>query len=203
MDSINETIDLFISYGLLFKVNNANKDFTLFYAKEGKISELPLAIFVNHKTNSGAELIAGSLQYHKRAIVYGEKTFGNATIYLTHNFANNESYVMEIFNSLYNLPSGKTFQSVGIKPDIQISSEFDGGFSNSKKEDLFINHYPTLKDEEDKASHLPLKEIQDWVKEYGKANDEIKKRRKDPIRPDYFLFRAVDAFNGYLETQSK
>ena len=40
----------------------------------------PLAVLVNHKTASGAEIVAGTLQDHDRALIVGEPTFGQSLV---------------------------------------------------------------------------------------------------------------------------
>lgn len=202
MDSIAETINLFMKKGLLFSIQNGKGEVTERYAKANEPIELPVAILVDRYTSSGGEVIAGSLQFHKRAIVIGERTSGNAALVSTFHFSNNENYGMEILDSLYFLPSKKSFQEKGIIPDIQFTSEFDGGNLFFKKENYDLNHFPFVEEAENKNSQFPIGEIQSWVKENGKANVEIERRKNDPIRPDVFLFHAVDAFNGYLQTHT-
>lgn len=200
LDSISETIDLLIAEGILFSVKNGKGEVSDIYAKGNQTIELPLAILVDRRTSSGGEVIAGSLQYHKRAIVLGERTSGNAGLVSKFDFSKNKSYGMQILDSLYVLPSKNSFHKRGIKPDILISSEVDGSFPFLRKEDLNRKPSPIGEVEDDKDSYFPIKEIQTWVNVNGKANVEMERRKNDPIRPDYFLFRAVDAFNGYLQT---
>jgi C-terminal peptidase prc len=40
----------------------------------------PLSVSVNHRTASTAEMVVAALQFHKRAVVVGERTYGKATV---------------------------------------------------------------------------------------------------------------------------
>ncbi|TGL99778.1 PDZ domain-containing protein [Leptospira jelokensis] len=200
IESIADTLDLFIKDALLFRVKNERGEVADRFAKGNEPIELPLAILVDRNTSSGGEVIAGSLQYHKRAIVMGERTSGNAALVSTFDFSNNQSYGMEILDSLYYFPSEISFHEIGILPDIQITSEFGGSNLLIRKEEIDRNHSSFAEMEESRNSQIPLEEIQAWVKVNGKANVEIERRKNDPIRSDDFLFHAVDAFNGYLLT---
>jgi C-terminal peptidase prc len=199
LDLAITTIDLFVSKGVLIKTVSYDQVPIETFAKQADISDLPLAILVNAKTASGAELVAGSIQDHGRGIVLGERTFGNGSVQKLINLPDNDDYILKITNSRFFLPYGNTPQVHGLRPDILISSEKDGSFPYSLREENKWKHLPEIPFKEKVKTPIDVVKIQNWVEKNGIANQEIDKQKSSPIRPDYFLYRAIDSFNGYLE----
>lgn len=202
LDLAIDTIALFVRKGLLLRTINANREPDEWFATKADISDLPLAVFVNGHTASGAELVAGSLQDNKRGIVMGERTFGNGSIQKLLDFPDNSDYILKITNGRFFLPSGNTPQVHGLRPDILVSSEKDGSFPYVFREEDKWKHLPEIPFIENPNPRFKINEIQNWVQKNGKAKVEIEKRKNDPIQPDYFLYRALDSFNGYLEIEA-
>lgn len=201
LDLVIDTIDLFVKKGLLVHVVNSKYSPDDFFAKTQDITDLPMAVLVNSQTASGAELVAGSLQDHKRAIILGNRTFGNGSIQKILDIAGNNDYILKITSGRFFLPSENTTQVHGLKPDIQISGEEDGSFPYSFREEDKWRHLPQIPYKEKARPNFNIEKIQQWVSKNGKAKAEIEKRKNNQIKPDYFLYRAIDAFNGYLKVE--
>ena len=75
---------------------------------EAKPYEFPLAILVNEKTASSAEIITGALQDHDRALVIGVPTFGKGLVQSV--FSLPEGAGAAITTSFYFTPSGRSIQ---------------------------------------------------------------------------------------------
>ena len=74
--------DLFLSPGekivsLRGRIPEANRDYTDSTAQ--KWPKLPLTILVDEKSASAAEIVAGALQDHDRAVIVGESTYGKGS----------------------------------------------------------------------------------------------------------------------------
>jgi len=82
-------------------------------------TKTPLVVLVNDGSASASEIVSGSLQDHKRAIIVGEKTFGKGSVQVVMPVGNSESLRLTI--ARYYLPSGRTIQAVGVTPDIEVS----------------------------------------------------------------------------------
>jgi len=82
---------------------------------------LPLAVLIDGGTASGAEIIAGALQDRQRAAVVGMTSFGNGTIQTViplHGYADG---AVKLTTSRSYTPSGRSFQALGIVPDIAVA----------------------------------------------------------------------------------
>ena len=79
---------------------------------------LPLAVLVGHETSSGAEFLTASLQEGRHARVIGARTFGKWSVQLLNDLPN--GYAYKFTTSLFFTPSGKTFDGVGITPDVEV-----------------------------------------------------------------------------------
>jgi len=72
--------DLFVEHGRIVTVKG-RKGETVYEAKpEDTFTGFPMALLVNRKTASAAEIVAACLQDHQRALVVGERTFGQGIV---------------------------------------------------------------------------------------------------------------------------
>jgi carboxyl-terminal processing protease len=82
--------------------------------------DLPLAVLVNGGTASAAEIVAGALQDHKRAVVIGETTFGKASVQSVIRTKSDPEAAIRLTTARYHTPSGKQIHQKGIEPDIRV-----------------------------------------------------------------------------------
>jgi len=100
-----------------------------FFAKMGdQIRGKPLLVLINNGSASAAEIVAGALQDHKRAILLGEKTYGKGSVQSIIPLENKGAIRLTI--SKYYLPSGESISEIGVSPDI---------FVEEKGEEFAIN----------------------------------------------------------------
>jgi carboxyl-terminal processing protease len=74
----------------------------------GGWDNLKIALLVNHGTASSAELIAGALQDHDRAVVLGTPTFGKGVLQTTYPLG--EEVAIKLTTARWYTPSGRTVQ---------------------------------------------------------------------------------------------
>src|SRR5262249_40844318 len=80
LDGAVAIADLFVESGRILTVKG-RKGETVYDAKpKGTFSGFPMALLVNHNTASAGEIVAACLQDHQRAIVVGERTYGQGIV---------------------------------------------------------------------------------------------------------------------------
>jgi len=79
---------------------------------------VPLVVLVNGGSASASEIVSGALQDHKRGIIVGQNTFGKGSVQVVLPITEDEAIKLTI--ARYYLPSGRTIQAVGVKPDINV-----------------------------------------------------------------------------------
>jgi len=83
--------------------------------------EFDVAILVNHRTASSAEVLAGALQDHQKAFVVGTRTFGKGVFEKTFKL-DNDFHVKFITGAMYS-PKGVSWQGQGVTPDFLIKQD--------------------------------------------------------------------------------
>lgn len=88
------------------RARGATKQF--FDAARQTWPELPIVVLVNEGTASAAEIIAGALQDHDRAVVVGTPTFGKGLVQTL--FPLGEGVALKLTTARWFTPSGRTIQ---------------------------------------------------------------------------------------------
>jgi carboxyl-terminal processing protease len=78
----------------------------------------PIVVLVNGDTASAAEIVSGSLQDNKRAVILGEKTFGTGTTLL--EFPLSDGSAILLGTSEWLTPDGHFIRDLGLSPNIQV-----------------------------------------------------------------------------------
>jgi carboxyl-terminal processing protease len=100
--------DLFVESGPIVSVRGRSGEARVFNAKaEGTFSGFPMAVLVDRNTASAGEIIAACLQDHHRAIVVGERTFGQALVKNIIPLQDGRS-ALKLATAAYYRPNGKT-----------------------------------------------------------------------------------------------
>ena len=109
-----------------------------FFAKKGDgINGKPIIVIINNGSASAAEILAGALKDHKRAIILGENTYGKGSVQSIIPLENGGG--MRLTISKYYLPSGKSISEVGITPDIFVE-EIGDDFQVNTETDNQLNY---------------------------------------------------------------
>ncbi|KAJ4775614.1 Carboxyl-terminal-processing protease [Rhynchospora pubera] len=75
----------------------------------------PLVVLVNKGTASASEILAGALKDNKRAVLYGEPTFGKGKIQSVFELSDGSGLAVTV--ARYETPAHTDIDKVGIKPD--------------------------------------------------------------------------------------
>jgi carboxyl-terminal processing protease len=126
----------------------------------------PIVVLVNEGSASAAEIVAGALQDHKRAVVVGVKTFGKGSVQTVMPLRNGAA--LRLTTAIYYTPSGRSIQAKGIEPDIVVErvipARVEGDIDGSKaiREEDLQNHMDG--DEEELSDSKPDSEQQSTIK---------------------------------------
>jgi len=83
----------------------------------------PIAVLVDHDTASSAELVAAALQELRHATVVGSKTKGKWTVQRVDDLPN--GYAIKYTMALFASPAGRSFEGVGMAPDVEVDQADD------------------------------------------------------------------------------
>jgi carboxyl-terminal processing protease len=79
----------------------------------------PLVVLVDGNTASAAEIVAGSLQVHRRAKLVGTKTFGKGSVQQDFTLKNGSDLHLTV--ERWYLPNGQTIDHKGLEPDLTVA----------------------------------------------------------------------------------
>ena len=129
---------LFIEKGAVVQKRDAFGDITILRDKDPRIAyEGPLTVIVEPGSASASEIVAGSLQDYRRALIVGTgNTFGKGTVQIVSAVDRNDDSLgsYKLTNALYFLPSGRSPQLTGITPDVLLP--------NHNANTRGMGHYP-------------------------------------------------------------
>jgi len=130
LDSAREVADKFLDDGLIVRTNGRRTDEKQWFAmREGTYPRFPMAVLVNGSTASAAEIVAGALRDHRRAVVIGERTYGKGSVQEVVEL-NHGNGAIKLTTAYYYLPGGqciqRTAQSVktgtwGVEPNLVVN----------------------------------------------------------------------------------
>ena len=78
----------------------------------------PMVVLVNGYTAAAAEIVAGALRDHKRALIVGTRTFGKGSVQNVIELP--DASALKLTVARYYTPSGRSIQAEGIEPDVAI-----------------------------------------------------------------------------------
>ena len=185
--------DIFLERGEIVSTRGRDKkDIRRYRAKKSdRTNGKPLVVIIDGGSASASEIVAGSLQDHKRAIIIGTQSFGKGSVQTIIPFqvSNSDNLTgIRLTTARYYTPSGESIQGKGIVPDIIIEQgEFESfDYKRFSESDL--------KDSLDKNNEEDVEE---------NADNELSEFEKR-LEIDYQLRRAFDLVQGvslFNETQ--
>ena len=123
LNSCVEIADLLLNDGVIVstrgRFDRANE---VFYAREGTITDLPMAVLINEGSASASEILAGALKDHGRAVIVGKQSFGKGSVQTLFYLSDSSGVFVTI--AKYYTPAGTVIDKVGLSPDIEVEGEF-------------------------------------------------------------------------------
>jgi carboxyl-terminal processing protease len=164
---------------------------TLYTEKQPVIPETtPLLLLVNGGSASSSEIVTGALQFYRRALVVGEKTYGKGSVQTIIPLTRPAGAALRLTTALYYTPANVTIDSVGILPDVEVTMTMDqqralysqmlDSYQQDPERRNEQNHGRVTGDtKEGVAQDLVLERAVEVVREQAVWSDMLRKYHKD------------------------
>lgn len=196
LDEAVEAANLFIDGGVIVSTIGRNKEEKdVKYAKSGIARlDFPMVALVNGSSASAAEILAGALKDHKRALIAGQRTFGKGSVQTVIPLA--EDVGLKLTIARYYTPSGVSIQAKGIEPDIYIDDIDPDTVKRIRKNAKTMS-------EADLKNHIADSEEEKRAKAEAQEDEKAQEAKDTPPRQldpkdDYQVQQALN----YLKTMN-
>ncbi|HKH29070.1 MAG TPA: S41 family peptidase [Sphingomicrobium sp.] len=132
LDQAIDVSDAFLERGeIVSQRGRAKDDIERYYATPGDMAHgLPVVVLIDPGSASAAEIVAGALQDHHRALILGERSFGKGSVQTVQIMGPKSA--LRLTTARYYTPSGRSVQAGGIDPDISVPQLTDPDFKDRK-----------------------------------------------------------------------
>ncbi len=147
--------NLFVSHGTLLTTRGRGDKTLETYAasRRGTIDEVPVVVLIDGASASAAEIVAGALQDHGRALIVGLRSFGKGSVQSLIDLGG--GYGLKLTVARYFTPRGRSIQAEGVMPDVVVESRLP---PNPDPDTLLLSKMPS---EKDLPGHLAAKTDKD------------------------------------------
>jgi len=180
LDQAVAVSDLFLSEGLIVYTEGreAGSQIQFRAQKEGTQPDYPIVVLINGGSASAAEIVAGALQDHGRAVLIGEQSFGKGSVQSVIPMGDHSG--LRLTTARYFTPAGISIQARGIAPDILVA--------------------PQLRQARHDNPHLREKDLENHFQPLGKQDSAEPPSQQELLdedeKNDYQLMRALDLLKG-------
>ncbi len=118
-----EAAELFLGIGEVVMVRNrANEILEKYVSRKSLSKNAPrLVVLINRYSASAAEILSGAIKDRKAGYLIGETSFGKGVVQSV--FKVNSDLFVKMTTAHYFTPSNKSFDGVGVKPDLEVPQE--------------------------------------------------------------------------------
>lgn len=176
-------VDLLIESGLIVSTvgRDQDKPEREFAHKNNSYTHFPIIVLINEGTASAAEIVAGALQDHERALILGTPSFGKGSVQTLIALPNGSGLKLTI--ATYYTPKDRSIQAKGIQPDIVIAKKFNKKRLRGKKES-------------DLERHITSQDLSDFFSKSGGILNNVKNWPKN-LSGDYQIITAFTYLRGW------
>jgi len=123
LESAVEVADQLLEQGVIVTANGRTPAarFSMTATPGELLTGVPVVVLVNGATASAAEILAGALQDHHRALLLGGRTYGKGSVQTVMPLSSGRA--IKLTTSRYFTPSGRSIQGRGIEPDELLDSQ--------------------------------------------------------------------------------
>jgi carboxyl-terminal processing protease len=114
--------DLFVNSGTLVTTRGRDREIiqTFKANQRATATRVPMVVLIDGSSASAAEIVAGALQDHGRALLVGTRSFGKGSVQSIIDLG--DGFGLKLTVARYFTPSGRSIQVEGVVPDVEIAS---------------------------------------------------------------------------------
>jgi carboxyl-terminal processing protease len=117
LDEAVGTASVFINRGKIVSWSGLNVGRHVRVASHDALPPMPLAVLVDRRTASAAEIVAAAIQDHRRGAIVGTRTFGKGSLQSVEPLENGAALKLTIAE--YRTPDGHDLHGRGVVPNIR------------------------------------------------------------------------------------
>ena len=157
LDQAVKVSNLFIDKGLIVYTDGRVKDQRMEFraSPAGTHYNFKMALLINEGSAGSSEIVAGALQDHDRALIFGAKAFGKASVQTIIPLEYGSG--IRLSTAQYFSPKGRAIDKIGIQPDVDLKAEIAAEESASTASKFSTSKF-------DPSSDIVLRKALDWVK---------------------------------------
>jgi carboxyl-terminal processing protease len=198
LDEAVSVCEYFLDHGVIVSTKGKKEEDNIVFSA-GRFVEkapaIPMVVLINSGSASAAEIVAGALQDHGRAILVGTTTVGKGIVQTFTQI--NKRAAVKFTTAKYYTPNGRSINGIGIEPDVFIE--------NAKVEYAEKEEKSAAFSESSIKSYLQKynKEVKPDAKSVDSAERIEDHKMSEKYKKDYQYARAYDLIRGLIIKEKK
>lgn len=173
LDQAVNVTNYFLESGLIVYTEGREPGSQVQFAAQQRGTEpnYPLIVLINGGSASAAEIVAGALKDHGRALLLGTKSFGKGSVQTI--LPLRDDYGLRLTTARYFTPNGTSIQALGITPDIVVAArqKTDHGRISENFSEKDLPHHISSSTTVTGRHNALMKKSSDLEKEGGNEED--------------------------------